>query len=443
MRTLLDVTAPKVEQLGPRSDEEFVYVDISSIDTERKRIVEPKRLPSNEAPSRAKQRLKKGDVLVSMTRPNRNAVAIVPAELDGAIGSTGFHVLRARDGVDPRWIFNAVQTKSFIASMEDLVQGALYPAVRPKDIQSYSIPVPPLDEQRIAVAEIEKQFSRLDEAVANLKRVKANLKRYKAAVLKAAVEGHLVPTEADLARNECHSFETGGELLRRVIDSRRKEWKGKFKEPTAPDNAKLSYLPSGWALASVDQLAQVGTGATPNRGRADYFDNGTVPWVTSAVVNERYVDEASEFVTTKALAETNLTLYPIGTLVVAMYGEGKTRGKCAELRVSATTNQALAALQVDSRVCRYLRMFLEHNYEETRKVASGGVQPNLNLSLVRSIVVPLPPLVEQRRIVDEVERHLSLVRGVEAQVDANLKRAERMRQAVLQTAFAVGSVARQ
>ncbi|MEO7231225.1 MAG: restriction endonuclease subunit S, partial [Polaromonas sp.] len=163
--------------------------------------------------------------------------------------------------------------------------------------------------------------------------------------------------------------------------------------------------------------------------------DGDVSWVTSSVVNGDYVDEASEFVTQLALAETNLTLYPAGTLLIAMYGEGKTRGKCTELRIPATTNQALAALQVDSSVRGYLRHFLEHNYEEMRKVASGGVQPNLNLSLVRSVCVPLPPLAEQAQIVAEVDRCLSIVREVEAEVDTNLKRAQALRQATLQKAF--------
>ena len=118
-----------------------------------------------------------------------------------------------------------------------------------------------------------------------------------------------------------------------------------------------------------------------------------------------------------------------------MYGEGKTRGKCTELRIPATTNQALAALQVDPSVRGYLRHFLELNYEEMRKVASGGVQPNLNLSLVRAVCVPLPPLAEQIRIVAEVDRHLSIVREVEVEVDANLQRAQALRKAILKTAF--------
>lgn len=122
-----------------------------------------------------------------------------------------------------------------------------------------------------------------------------------------------------------------------------------------------------------------------------------------------------------------------------MYGEGKTRGRCVELRIEATTNQALAAIQVAEPVRRYLRLLLERAYEEPRKAALGGVQPNLNLSLVRAIVVPLPPLAEQHRIVAEADRRLSLIRAAEAQVSANLARARRLRQSILQAAFSLPS----
>ena len=463
MKSLDELTAPKIDQGGPPGAGTFAYVDISSIDNQSKRIVEPKHIPADEAPSRAKQRLHTGDVLVSMTRPNLNAVALVSHELNGAIGSTGFHVLRAAETVLPQWLYYGVQSQRFIKEMSALVQGALYPAVRPKDIRGFQLPTPKLDEQRRIVAEIEKQFSRLDQAVASLQRVKAQLKRYKASVLKAAVEGRLVETEAERARREGRGFETGAELaaqgsanaaggrkpgaalhyetgeqlLKRILETRRSQWKGKgkYKEPAAPETAGLPELPEGWCWSSTDQLAEVGTGATPNRSNATFFDGGDIPWVTSAVVNAPFVDKASELVTRAALLQTNLTEYPPGTLLVAMYGEGKTRGKCSELRITAATNQALAAVQADPSVRSYLKIFLEHNYEETRKVASGGVQPNLNLSLVRAIRVPLPPLREQHRIVAEVDRRLSIVREVEAEVDANLKRAQTLRQAVLARAF--------
>jgi type I restriction enzyme S subunit len=192
MMHLGEITEPKIDQSGSPANDEFTYIDISSVDNKSKRIVEPKRLPYESAPSRARQKLRAGDVLVSMTRPNLNAVALVPPELDGAIGSTGFHVLRARENVLPQWLYYGVQSRQFVGAMSELVQGALYPAVRPKDIRAFDMPLPSLEEQRRIVAEIEKQFSRLDEAVANLGRVRANLTRESASVLNAAAAGGLL-----------------------------------------------------------------------------------------------------------------------------------------------------------------------------------------------------------------------------------------------------------
>ncbi|MBK9237257.1 MAG: hypothetical protein IPO19_15270 [Rhodoferax sp.] len=119
-----------------------------------------------------------------------------------------------------------------------------------------SVPCPALEKQREIVAELEKQFSRLDEAVANLQRVKANLKRYKASVLKAAVEGRLVETEATRARREGRTFETGEQLLQRLLEVRRARPKGKskYKEPASPNLEAVTVLPDGWAWASVEQV---------------------------------------------------------------------------------------------------------------------------------------------------------------------------------------------
>ena len=342
------------------------------------------------------------------------------------------HVLRCKPGYSNAYLAYFINS----IDLSQYVTGTAQPKLSQSMMNKILIPVAPPERQEEIVAEIEKQFSRLDEAVANLKRVKTNLKRYKASVLKDAVEGRLVPTEAELARREGRSFETGEQLLQRILETRRNSWsgRGKFRTPDAPER-DISELPEGWTWSSIDQLADVGTGATPNRSKVEFWVGGDVPWVTSGVANGDYVDKASEFVTERALAETNLTLYPAGTLLVAMYGEGKTRGKCAELRIPATTNQALAALQVNDQVRAYLRHFLELNYEEMRKVASGGVQPNLNLSLVRTVAVPLPPVGEQVRIVAEVDRRLSLIRGVETEIDANLKRAQALRQSVLSKSF--------
>ena len=189
-----DLVVSDVEQTGPDGPDDFDYIDIGSVNNQTKRIEGPKRLPCSEAPSRARQRVRAGDVLVSMTRPNLNAVALVPNALDGATASTGFHVLRAGASAEPAWLFYAVQSTQFIGAMSALVQGALYPAVRPKDIRAFSLVVPVKAAQREVVAYLDEQLSRLDASVAALQRVQANLKRYRASVLKSACEGRLVPT---------------------------------------------------------------------------------------------------------------------------------------------------------------------------------------------------------------------------------------------------------
>jgi type I restriction enzyme, S subunit len=149
---------------------------------------------------------REGDVLFAKITPcMENGKMVVARGLRNGVGcgSTEFHVLRPRPGVDPHYVYHFVSSARFRAEAAHHMAGAVgQKRVPAAFLEQSEIRLPKLDEQRRIVAEIEKQFSRLDEAVANLKRVKANLKRYKAAVLKAAVEGRLVPTEAELARRE-------------------------------------------------------------------------------------------------------------------------------------------------------------------------------------------------------------------------------------------------
>lgn len=442
------VTEPKVDQGGPLAAGEFTYVDISSVDNKLKRITEYKTLAVEAAPSRAKQRLKSGDVLVSMTRPNLNAVAIVPPELDGAIGSTGFHVLRATEGTEPHWLYYAVQTKDFISAMSELVQGALYPAVRPKDIRAFEIPHPPLDQQKRIVAKIEKQFSRLDEAVANLKRVKANLKRYKAAVLKAAVEGRLVETEAELARREGRSYETGEQLLQRILETRHSQWqgKGKYKEPAAPDTTDLPELPEGWTWASAEQLAagephSLAIGPFGSNLKVhDYTDSG-VPLVFVRNIRSASFGGADTFyVTEEKASELKAHRIDAGDLLITKMGDppgdvciypmnrppAVITADCIKLRFGRDS--------VSTRFCAYaIESECVHN--QILGITKGVAQLKVSLGRFSSIGLPLPPITEQHRIVAEVDRRLSLQREAEAQVDANLHRAERLRQSILAQAF--------
>ena len=353
-----------------------------------------------------------------------------------ALITQGMCSLDLKESVLPNYLIHYSNAFVYRVSVKEMKVGSTQVHLRNGVFLGIGIPLPPLKEQKRIVAEIEKQFSRLDEAVANLKRVKVKLKRYKAAVLKAAVEGKLT----EEWRKQHPDVEPAGKLLERILVERREKWqgRGKYKEPVAPDTTDLPELPAGWTRISIEQVADVGTGATPLRSKSEYYDRGDIPWITSGALNEEYVTTAKEYVTDLAVQETNVKIFPSHTLLVAMYGEGKTRGKVSELLINATTNQACAAIVLDGlsqNIRDYIKLFFLKNYGDIRRLSSGGVQPNLNLTHIKKTLIPFPSLAEQHKIVTEVKSLFCIVSSTEAQLDANLHRAERLRQSILKKAF--------
>jgi type I restriction enzyme, S subunit len=386
----------EIVQREPQTDESFVYIDISSIDRETKRISTPQKMMGQDAPSRARKVVQTEDVLISMTRPNLNAVAMVPWNLDGQIASTGFDVLRA-PGLDSRWMFYLVRTTDFVQSMSELVQGALYPAVRSKDIRSFEIPLAPLDEQKRIADKLDALLARVDACRERLDRVPLILKRFRQAVLAAATSGEL--TEDWREENQCN-----------------------FDE---------------WLEVDVQSIAMVGTGSTPLRSNSRFFSNQGTPWITSAATGEPFVTKAQEFVTEEAILAHRLKLYPIGTLLVAMYGEGKTRGQVAELAIEATINQACAAVVVDEAqaVKEFVKLTLKANYLEMRELAEGGNQPNLNLSKIKEFKLALPSIDEQQEIIHRVKALFTLIDRLEARYKMARAQVEQLTPALLAKAF--------
>lgn len=430
-----DIVVSDVAQTGPSCSGEFDYIDIGSVNNLTKQIEAPKRLLCSEAPSRARQRVRAGDVLVSMTRPNLNAVALVPHALDGATASTGFHVLRADMGAEPAWLFHAVQSPQFVTAMSELVQGALYPAVRPKDIRAFPLFVPTKAAQRKVVAYLDEQLSRLDASVAALHRVQTNLKRYRASVLKAACEGRLVPTEAELARQEGRDFETGAQLLARASAQR------VDRSVSPPETKGLLELPEAWALASVDMVGDVLLG----RQRAPQYLTGESTHCYLRVANIK--DDRVDFddLNEMDFDSSHFAKYQLepGDILVS---EGQSPELLGQSAVFRGYNKPLCFQKTLHRFRAYVGLvtpefaqlvFRSHLYSGVfRKF--GSITTNighLTLNRFKAVWFPLPPLAEQHRIVAEADRRLSLIRVAEAQVAANLARAQRLRQSILQAAF--------
>ena len=279
------------------------------------------------SPAADRKRLKIDDVLFNNTN---SPVLVGKTAFISSAGDWGFsnHMTRIRFQTDILPRFAAYQLHFLWMTgyyLHNCVKHVNQASISSKALaKSVPFVAPPLDQQKRIVAEIEKQFSRLDEGIDNLKRVQANLKRYKAAVLKAAVEGRLVETEAEIARKQSPSprrgegrgegatYETGEQLLQRILQERRRrweeaelakmqakgktpkndKWKQKYKEPAAPDTTdlpELPELPEGWVWARLDSIASVKGGITVDRKRIDPTAR-KVPYLRVANVQRGYLD---------------------------------------------------------------------------------------------------------------------------------------------------------
>ena len=353
---------------------------------------------------------------------------------DALVDNNVMGLVPKRERVAPKYLYYFMQT----VDLGELSRSTTVPSIRKSDVVEISIPVPAIAVQDEIVAELEKQFSRLDEAVANLQRVKANLKRYKASVLKAAVEGRLVETEATLARREGRTYETGEQLLQRILEERRAKWveKRKYKEPIAPVTGELPELPEGWTWATMPQLGELNRGKSKHRPRDDQaLYGGPYPFIQTGDVrrSDGSITQFTQTYSQFGLAQSRL--WPSGTLCITIAANIAETGI---LKLEACFPDSVVGFipQMGSPTVEYVECFIRTARDRLDRFASATAQKNINLEVLEAVAIPTPPLAEQARIVAEVDRLLSIIREVEAEVDANLKRALALRQATLAKAFA-------
>jgi type I restriction enzyme S subunit len=265
-----------------------------------------------------------------------------------------------------------------------------------KQIRAAQLSLPPLNEQRRIAAKLDTTLAAVDACRQRLDGVAAIIKRFRQAVLAAA---------------------TSGELTR--------EWR---------EEKNCEHT---WLQTTIDQIAKVGTGSTPLRSNPAFYGNAGIPWITSAATSAEIITSASEFVTEQGQVAGRLRIYPEGTLLVAMYGEGKTRGQVSELGIPATINQACAAIHdaIELHLIPFVKIALKANYLEMRDLAEGGNQPNLNLSKIKKFPIALPSKDEVFEICGRVETLFTLADQLEARLTAARKVVDCLTPALLAKAF--------
>ena len=390
--------------------------------------------------------LKGGEVLISI-QGTIGRVAVVPQALAGSNISRTLAVLRPREESLGKWLLYALQAPSTVRQIEGAVTGSTRDSLNLADLRQIRVPHADEPERSRIVAEIENQFSRLNEAVANLKRAKVKLKRYKAAVLKAAVEGHLVPNEAELARRESRRFEAGAQLLQRILNVRRDQWKGKgrYQEPAPVDEADLPELPEGWAYATAEQLTDQNRAITYGVIKLGGPVKGGVPVLRSSDVRSMRIDVSNVKSISPSIAENYRRTFLRGGEVVmtvrgTLGGTAVVSPQCSGFNISREV--AMLAL-VEPAMAHVVATFIASGPVERWLLsrAKGIAYTGINIETLKALPLPVPPLKEQERIVAEVERHFSLAGQLQITMDAALKRALAMRDAILRGAFTGGLAA--
>lgn len=296
-------------------------------------------------------------------------------------------------------------------------------------IQQYSkikIAVPPLSEQERIVANIEELFSELEKVVETLQTTKQQLAVYRQAVLKKAFEGKYTGNwrVKNPSSSPQYDFETV--KINHPV----------YKDTSGDENEMALSLPKSWLKVRFGDIFDVQVGATPSRRIPAYW-SGDIHWVSSGEVRFNTIFQTGEQITEEGLKHSSTSIQPIGTVMLAMIGEGKTRGQAAILAVPAAHNQNTAAILVSETPCnsKYVYYFLQMNYENTRRVGSGNNQKALNKERVRALRIPFTSFAEQKEIVEEIESRLSVCDSIEQTVDTALQQADALRQSILKVAF--------
>jgi type I restriction enzyme S subunit len=384
---------------------------------------------------------------------------LVSDHLSGALFN--YHIMRLRlepQAILPRlFIFYVRGAKRVQDYIREVNHGATRDGINTEQLLAMPVLLPPYREQERIVAEIEKHFTRLDAAVAALKRVQANLKRYRASVLKAACEGRLVPTEAELARAEGREYEPADRLLERILKERRAKWeadqlakmraegkepkddkwKEKYPVPSLPNKGDLPQLPEGWVWTSISHLGFIASGQTPKGVDELAKESGDIPWLRVADMNrpgnERRIEIAGVNLFRKDAKSLGLHIHPAGTIIFPKRGGAIATNKKRVLSTDGAYDLNTMGIIPLVGVAEYIWWWFAGIRLD--RLSDGSNVPQINHGDIEPLAVPLPPIAEQERIVGEVERRLSVVDEIETALRADLIRAERLRQAILKRAF--------
>ncbi len=318
--------------------------------------------------------------------------------------SPAYIVFSCNQNLLSEYLYKLFKTSTFNKIINDNTTGSVRQNLKFETLSAIKIPLPPLKEQNRIVESYNKRIQLA--------------KQYEQ---EAILLGESFNKTIDniLGIKEIARKIISGGLLRFINYKTLIKW-----GVDAQSISSIGYF-KDYPVFRLSDVSDIGSGGTPSRSRKDYY-KGNIPWIKTGEVINEIIFDTEEKITQEAIENSSAKIYKKGSLIIAMYGQGKTRGRTAKLGVDATTNQACAVIyNIDSSklVTDFLWLFLMNEYDRLRKLASGNNQPNLNAQMIKNYPIVVPPKKIQQEIVDKVFALKQKIKNLQASASRNRKLA--------------------
>ena len=340
------------------------------------------------------KQMKTGWIAYNPYRINVGSIGIKKAFHKHSFISPAYVVFRCTDILKPEFLYLIMRTERFNSIIRKSTTGSVRQILSFHTLSKLQIPIPSIEEQEKLIAKFSDKMKVAENLELNASQMECSIVDY----LKNRL-GFIVRQEKTIQNSKYQN-------LRFINFSDVQEWGIEIIQKK--HNKEIFRYP----IMKIKSLCQLGSGGTPSRSCPQYF-KGNIPWVkTGEVVNDEIL-ETEEHITEEAIVNSSVKLYPKGSLIIAMYGQGDTRGRTAKLGIDATTNQACAVLHdIDNNIVStdYLWYYLQGRYDDLRSLASGNNQPNLNAGKINNYDVVVPPMSVQNEIVTYIREQKALVK---------------------------------
>ena len=341
--------------------------------------------------------IENGDLLITKDG-TIGKVAIVDGCTEPTSLNSGVLRISTIDGYDRRFLYWVLQSDVFWEWFADANAGnSTIQHLYQGDFAEFKYAIPQVDEQKAIANYLDVECAKLDEIIATVESQIAVLTKYRSTLIREATTKGLRPNTAS-------------------------------KQSKVP---AIGDIPEEWMIYRVKDVAKLSSGSTPDRANIQYWD-GDICWVKTGELQNDYLYDTEEKITAQAFRDSSLSMLQKGTILMAMYGQGKTRGMTAMLKMQSTTNQACAAIAVKKEFDPdYIWYAIMGSYESIREEAQGSGQPNLSLDIVKNFKIAAPPIEEQKEIAAYLSKRKPIIDDMLAREKSALSKVKEQKKALI------------